>query len=106
MILAERKGNVGIITLNRPKALNALCNQLCSELTLAAKDFDEDNNIASIILTGNERAFAAGADIKEMASLSYMDTFKSQMFSEWDKLKKNSKTYHCCCEWLCAWGRL
>jgi len=78
---------VALITINRPKALNALCNQLCLELNHAMKIFDDDNQVGSIILTGNKKAFAAGADIKEMAGLSYMDTLKSRMFTDWDNLR-------------------
>jgi len=91
MILVEKRGNVGLITINRPKALNALCNQLCHELTQAMKDFDKDAGVGSIILTGNEKAFAAGADIKEMSSLSLIDTLKDRMFTKWDQIKLISK---------------
>jgi enoyl-CoA hydratase len=71
MILTETQGRVAIIRLNRPKALNALCDQLMDELGQALRGFDADANIAAIILTGSERAFAAGADIKEMQGRSY-----------------------------------
>ena len=66
-ILVERDERVGIITLNRPKALNALNSQVMNEVTTAAAEFDNDPGIGAIIITGNEKAFAAGADIKEMA---------------------------------------
>ncbi|MCO6418850.1 enoyl-CoA hydratase [Siccirubricoccus sp. KC 17139] len=71
MILTEVQGKVAIIRLNRPKALNALCDQLMEELGQALRGFDADPEIAAIVLTGSEKAFAAGADIKEMQSRTY-----------------------------------
>jgi enoyl-CoA hydratase/carnithine racemase len=91
MITVEKKDTVGVVTLNRPKALNALCSQMCKELIHAMFVLDKDPSIACIILTGSQKAFAAGADIKEMASLSYMDTLKGRMFTDWDQLKQVSK---------------
>jgi enoyl-CoA hydratase len=70
MILTETRGRVGLITLNRPKALNALNNQLMSEVMDALNAFDKDNNIGAMVITGSEKAFAAGADIKEMSDKS------------------------------------
>ena len=67
-ILVTRDDRVGTITLNRPKALNALNSQVMNEVTTAAAEFDSDPGIGAIVITGNEKAFAAGADIKEMAS--------------------------------------
>ena len=67
----EKKDNgVAVITLNRPKALNALCDDLMRELTASLKAFDADKDVGAIVLTGSEKAFAAGADIKEMSSQS------------------------------------
>jgi enoyl-CoA hydratase/carnithine racemase len=83
MILAEKKGKVGVITLNRPKALNALCQQLVTELNAQLKTFQEDPEVGSIILTGSEKAFAAGADIKEMASQTYMTAYNKDMLAFW-----------------------
>jgi enoyl-CoA hydratase len=80
-ILVKVEGNVGVITLDRPEALNALNNALLCELCDALEHFDADAAVRCIVLTGSERAFAAGADIKEMASLSYMDVFKSNFFA-------------------------
>jgi enoyl-CoA hydratase len=71
MILVETVGRVGVITLNRPKALNALCDQLMTELGQALRGFDADAAIGAIVLTGSEKAFAAGADIKEMKDRAY-----------------------------------
>jgi enoyl-CoA hydratase len=73
MILVETRGAVGLITLNRPKALNALCDQLMVELGDALRAFDADEAVGAIVLTGNERAFAAGADIKEMTGRGFID---------------------------------
>jgi enoyl-CoA hydratase len=84
-ILVAREGRVGTITLNRPKALNALNSQVMVELTTAAAEFDADAGIGAIIVTGNEKAFAAGADIKEMADLSFADVFSSDFFATWSK---------------------
>ncbi len=74
-ILVERDGRVGTITLNRPQALNALNTQMMTEVTTAAIEFDDDPDIGAIIITGSAKAFAAGADIKEMASLTFADVF-------------------------------
>ncbi len=82
-ILVTREGRVGTITLNRPKALNALNSQVMVELTSAAAEFDADQGIGAIIVTGNEKAFAAGADIKEMADLSFADVYASDFFATW-----------------------
>ena len=83
-ILVETKGRVGIVTLNRPAALNALNLQVMNEVTGALAAFDADPAIGCIVLTGSERAFAAGADIKEMAQQSYMDMHLANWFSGWD----------------------
>ena len=81
-ILATTDGAVGVVTLNRPKALNALNTDLLKELIEALEDFDGNDEIRCIVLTGSDRAFAAGADIKEMAPRSYMDMFKANFFAE------------------------
>ena len=85
-ILVKQHGRVGIITLNRPEALNALNADLGTEVLDAAQAFDRDPGIGAIILTGSERAFAAGADIKEMAPRTYMEMYSQDFFSDWDKL--------------------
>jgi enoyl-CoA hydratase len=85
-ILVDTEDRVGIITLNRPKALNALNGQVMVEVTSAAAAFDDDPGIGAIVITGNEKAFAAGADIKEMAGLSFADVFGSDYFAAWGKL--------------------
>ncbi len=81
-ILLTTDGAVGVITLNRPKALNALNAELLKELVAALEAWDRDDAVRCIVLTGSERAFAAGADIKEMAPQSYMDMFKSNFFAD------------------------
>ncbi|HEX7826110.1 MAG TPA: enoyl-CoA hydratase-related protein, partial [Mycobacterium sp.] len=84
-ILVTRDDRVATITLNRPKALNALNSQVMAEVTTAAAEFDADAGIGAIIVTGNEKAFAAGADIKEMADLSFGDVFAQNFFEPWSK---------------------
>ncbi|MFP4905773.1 enoyl-CoA hydratase-related protein, partial [Paraburkholderia sp. BR14261] len=71
-ILVETRGKVGLITLNRPKALNALNDALMDELGAALKAFDADEGVGAIVITGSEKAFAAGADIGMMASYTFM----------------------------------
>ncbi|MEX1148009.1 MAG: enoyl-CoA hydratase [Sphingomonadales bacterium] len=78
---------IGIITLNRPKALNALNGQLMDELTAALDSLEADNDIGAIIITGSEKAFAAGADVKEMQSKSYMDVFMDDFITaNWERV--------------------
>ena len=81
-ILATSDGAVAVVTLNRPRALNALNTELLKELVEALEDFDRNDAIRCIVLTGSDRAFAAGADIKEMAPQSYMDMFKANFFAD------------------------
>jgi enoyl-CoA hydratase len=85
-ILVDTEERVGIITFNRPKALNALNGQVMDEVTTAAAAFDDDPGIGAIVITGSEKAFAAGADIKEMAGLSFAEVFGSDYFAAWGKL--------------------
>ena len=73
MILSDIRGRVGLVTLNRPQAMNALNNQLMGELMDALETFDKNDSIGAIVITGNEKAFAAGADIKEMADKSIQE---------------------------------
>jgi len=80
-ILVTTEGAVAIVTLNRPKALNALNSELLGELVQALEAIDFDDGLHAIVLTGSERAFAAGADIKEMAPQSYMDMYKTNFFA-------------------------
>jgi enoyl-CoA hydratase len=91
-IIVETRGAVGLITLNRPKALNALNGQVVRELGAALIAFDKDDGIGAIVITGSERAFAAGADIKEMQPLTYMDAYMSDFItSEWETVTRVRK---------------
>jgi enoyl-CoA hydratase len=91
-ILVETRGRVGLVTLNRPKALNALNDQLMDELGAALLGFDGDEGIGAMVITGSERAFAAGADIGAMKDWTYMDVFKSEYISRnWETLRKVRK---------------
>jgi len=86
-ILVEKRGKVGIVTLNRPKALNALSGPLIAELGQALDDMEADDAIGCIVLTGSEKAFAAGADIKEMAGKSYMDVYLADFITKgWERV--------------------
>ncbi|CAM5650652.1 putative enoyl-CoA hydratase echA8 [Streptomyces avidinii] len=85
-ILVERKGRVALLTLNRPEALNALNLQVMSEVVAAAEALDRDPGVGCIVLTGSPKAFAAGADIKEMRPHGYMDMYLSDWFTAWDRL--------------------
>ncbi|BAO87436.1 enoyl-CoA hydratase [Caballeronia cordobensis] len=87
-LLVETRDRVGLITLNRPKALNALNDALMDELGAALKAFDADENIGAIVLTGSEKAFAAGADIGMMASYSYMDVYRGDYITRnWEAIR-------------------
>jgi enoyl-CoA hydratase len=91
-ILTETNGGVGVITLNRPQAMNALNGQLIRELGLALDGFEDDAAIGAIVLTGSEKAFAAGADIKEMASKSYMDAYLEDFITDgWERITRCRK---------------
>lgn len=87
-VLSETKGGVGIITLNRSQALNALNKDMLRGVVEAAQSFDADPSIGAIVITGSEKAFAAGADIKEMASKSAMDMFNEDWFAGWAALSQ------------------
>ena len=84
-ILTETRGKVGIIRLNRPQALNALNVKLKAELSDAIDKFEADANIGCIVITGSEKAFAAGADIKEMADKTYIEAFMGDFTGTWDR---------------------
>ena len=85
-ILVETRDAVGLITLNRPKALNALNNALMTELAAALDAFETDDAVGAVVLTGNEKAFAAGADIKEMQAASAMDMYMPDRFAVWERV--------------------
>ena len=90
-ILVETRGPVGLITLNRPKALNALNSQLVAELNQALRAFEADPDIAVMVLTGSDRAFAAGADVKEMEGLDFMKAFQSDFIGSWQDVGRCRK---------------
>jgi enoyl-CoA hydratase len=86
-ILVETKGRVGIIRLNRPQALNALCKALVEDLGHALDAFEDDAGIGCVVLTGSEKAFAAGADIKEMKDRDYMDVYMADFITRgWQRV--------------------
>src|ERR1700724_4081015 len=87
-ILVEQRGRVGLIRLNRPQALNALNSQLNDELGRAVAAFDADAGIGCILLTGSDKAFAAGADIKEMAGKSAVEVFIGDLAGTWDAVPR------------------
>lgn len=91
-VIVETRGKVGFIQLNRPKAMNALSDQLMDELGDALLKFDADENIGCIILTGSEKAFAAGADIAAMANYTYMDAYKGEYITRnWETIRRVRK---------------
>ncbi len=91
LVLSEKRGRVGLITLNRPEALNALDPSLLSGLNEALRNFDTDESIGAIVLTGSERAFAAGADIKTMAEASETEIRERRFISLFDGLRSVQK---------------
>ena len=91
MILTEKHGRVGLITLNRPKALNALNNQLISEIMEALEAFDNQEAIGAMVITGNKKAFAAGADIKEMADKSATEMKNNNYTAVFDRIRSIRK---------------
>src|SRR5262249_37051720 len=90
-ILTETEAEIGIVRLNRPQVLNALNHELMDELVIALEEFDRDDNIRVIILTGNERAFAAGADIKEMSNETTVSIMLKDRFATWDRIRNIKK---------------
>ena len=92
LIKVEHKGRVGVITLQRPKQLNALNPQLMQELGVALQAFDAHDDVGAIVITGNEKAFAAGADIGVMKDYSYMDAFKADYITrDWEHIRRIRK---------------
>ncbi|HEY5818828.1 MAG TPA: enoyl-CoA hydratase [Mesorhizobium sp.] len=90
-IIVDTRGKVGLITLNRPKALNALNRQVLDELTVALRAFEDNAGVGAVVLTGSDKAFAAGADIKEMQAKSYVDVFLEDMFVGWEAFARIRK---------------
>ena len=103
----ETHGRVGLIRLNRPKAMNALNAALVAELATAIDACEADDEIGCIVLTGSDKAFAAGADIKEMAEKSYMDMhLENFLVLGWERIATAPQTDHRRCRRLCAGRRL
>jgi enoyl-CoA hydratase len=90
-IIVETRSRVGLITLNRPQALNALNTTVMAEMVAALKVFQEDAGIGVIVVTGSEKAFAAGADIKQMQPMNYIDTFMTDFFGGWEEMMRVRK---------------
>jgi enoyl-CoA hydratase len=90
-LLTETRGRVGLITLNRPQQLNALNDQLIAELNTVLDGYEADDGIGAIVLTGSEKAFAAGADIKEMQSKSYIEAYKGDFIASWERITRCRK---------------
>lgn len=90
-ILVETRGRVGLVTLNRPKALNALNSTVLREVIAALQSFESDAAVGAIVLTGSEKAFAAGADIREMQPKTYVDMYLEDFFAGWDAMGRVRK---------------
>ncbi len=91
IIVEPKDGGVALITLNRPEALNALCDALINELGQAMDELEADASVGCIVITGSAKAFAAGADIKEMQSRTYMDVYMTNFISTWERVAKSRK---------------
>ena len=90
-ILTEKRGKVGIITLNRPKALNALNAALMAEVAAALDAYEADERVGCVIITGSQKAFAAGADIKEMQPFDFAKAYMTDLITPWDRVARNRK---------------
>ncbi|MBN8942681.1 MAG: enoyl-CoA hydratase [Rhizobiales bacterium] len=90
-IIVETRGKVGLITLNRPKAMNALNSQVIAEINTVLDGFEKDAGIGAIVITGSEKAFAAGADIMEMKAKSYPETYLDDFITTWDRIGQRRK---------------
>jgi enoyl-CoA hydratase len=92
LVKVETRGQVGLLTLDRPKALNALSNEVIAELATALRAFDADDGVGAVVLTGSEKAFAAGADIGAMSTWSYADVFNQDYLGhDWESLRRIRK---------------
>ena len=90
-IIVETRGRAGLITLNRPEALNALSDQLITELNEALDGFEADDKIGAVVITGSEKAFAAGADITQMGELDFIDAYRYDFIGQWERLTRCRK---------------
>jgi enoyl-CoA hydratase/carnithine racemase len=91
ILVSTEPGSVGLVKLNRPQQLNALNSVLMEELVQALETFDRDDGVHCIVITGNERAFAAGADIKEMAGASAVEMLLRDNIARWDRIRRVKK---------------
>ena len=105
-IIAETRGRVGLVTLNRPKALNALNQALIEELNHAFAAFESDSQIGCMVITGTEKAFAAGADVKEMAEKTYVEAYLGKFLEGWSKLSETRKPVIAAVSGFCLGGGL
>ncbi len=103
-IIVEERGSVGLIRLNRPQALNALNSKVLDDLTTALGAFDHDDRIGCVVLTGSEKAFAAGADIKEMQPINFVDAYLADMFADWQKVERVRKPIIAAVSGYALWG--
>ena len=85
-ILVERRGRAGLIRLNRPQALNALSERLIADLNHALATFEKDHEIGAVVITGSEKAFCAGADIKEVSGVDFVSAYRDDLVSHWDRV--------------------
>jgi enoyl-CoA hydratase len=90
-IIVETRGRAGLVRLNRPKALNALSSALIGELNAALNDFEGNDKVGAIVITGSDKAFAAGADIKEMADLDFITAYKNDFIADWARVAERRK---------------
>ena len=104
LILVETHDHVGLIRFNRPQQLNALNGEIMEELVTAAEAFDKNDAVGAIVITGDERAFAAGADIKEMAGASAVEMLLADRISNWDRLRKVKKPVIAAVSGFCLGG--
>ena len=93
-VVVETHGRVGLIKLNRPQALNALSGALIEELNVALEAFESDSAIGAIVLTGSEKAFAAGADIKEMQDKTFAEAFLGDFIGRWENVTRQIGRAH------------
>ncbi|MEL7543945.1 MAG: enoyl-CoA hydratase [Pseudomonadota bacterium] len=90
-IIAETRGNVALITLNRPSTLNALSPDLVNEMERALDGYEDDSDVACIVITGSDKAFAAGADIKAMSDKDYIEAYREDFLGNWDRVARCRK---------------
>ena len=105
-IIVETKGKVGLVTLNRPQALNALNEALIAELNEALSGFEADPAIGCTVITGSEKAFAAGADVKEMAEKTYVESYLGKFLDGWTRISETRKPVVAAVSGFCLGGGL